>query len=135
MDPLTPGAAGHHLHRARFRGAPVALGNFQYPAAARWEHRGVPAEQAVRGERGIVLLSRVEDHLDHAFDAAICRSKRANIDAQAARERGVYLILVEHLAFDLARLHDFFRQRLKIGLRAYLEAEPLHAPDESSLAV
>jgi len=77
-----------------------------HAAASGGEQRGVPAEQALGGERLGVFFGRIEHHVDDALDAAVSRGEPADIQAKPPRERGAHLMLVEDLALDFAGLHN-----------------------------
>src|SRR5579871_170722 len=95
----------------------------------------MPAEQALGCKRLGVFFGRVEHHLDDALDVTVGRSEPADIHAEAARERGAHLTLVEDFALDLARLQDFLGERLKGRLSLQPEAKRLHPSDQAPLAV
>jgi hypothetical protein len=49
--------------------------------------------------------------------------------------RRAHLVAVERLAFDLARFHNLFGQRVENRFRSQLKAEALDVADETALPV
>lgn len=60
----------------------------------------MPAKQALRRERLLVLLGRVQHHLNDAVDIPADWSVAADIDTDAASDRGADLVRVQVFAFD-----------------------------------
>src|ERR1051326_1257280 len=75
MHALAPDGTRDNLHRAGLVIPPGADRYLAHAAAAGWEHRSVPGEQALVGQRLFVFLSRVEHHLDEALNLAVGRRK------------------------------------------------------------
>ena len=59
----------------------------------------------------------------------------ADIHAEAPGQRRAYLISIEHLALDFARLDDFFRKRAQGRFGTQREAKAFHASDQPALPV
>ena len=95
----------------------------------------MPAKEAVRRQRLIVVLRRVQHHLDDAFDVTVRRLQPADFDSEPTRDRRAYLVCVQPLAFDLAALQHVFGERAENGLLSDPEAERLHLADQSPLQV
>ena len=95
----------------------------------------MPAEHPLGGQRPVIVLRGIEHHLDHPLDVPVGRRQRADVDAEAAGDRGAHLVLVEDFAFDFRGLEDIFRQGLKDGLFLQAESQSLHAANEPPLAV
>jgi len=89
----------------------------------------MPAEQPFGGERLVVVLRGVEHHLDHTLDIPVGRGEGADVDAEASRDGGADLVLVQDLALDFGGLEDVFGQCLKNGLFLKPESECFHSPD------
>ena len=69
----------------------------------------------------VVLLRRVEHHLDHAFDVAIDGRQAADVHAEAPRDGRADLLGIERLAFDLAAFQDVVGQGVENRLRRTLK--------------
>ena len=95
----------------------------------------MPAEEALRGQRLVVVLRRVQHHLDDAFDVTVRRLQPADIDSEPTRDRRADLVGVQLLAFDLAALQHVFGERAENGLLSDPEAERLHLADQAPLQV
>ena len=96
----------------------------------------MPAEQPLVGQRLrriVCVASSIISTTPSTLRSA--GVKRADVDAEAAGDRGAHLVAVENLAFDLARLEDVLGQRFEIGLGLQPEAESLHPADQPSLPV
>ena len=126
---------GHDLHRRRTVVTPGAHRDSMHPAPASREQRRVPAEEAVRRQQLVVVLRRVQHHLDDAFDVTVRRLQTADIDPQPTRDRRPDLVRVQPLAFDLAALQHVFGERAENGLLFDPEAERLHLADQAPLEV
>jgi hypothetical protein len=106
-----------------------------HPAPPGGEQRRVPAEEALHGQRLVVVLRRVQHHLHDAFDVTVCRSQPADIHPEPTRDRRADLIGVQLLAFDFAALQHVFGERAENGLLSDPEAERLHLADKAPLQV
>ena len=95
----------------------------------------MPGAQALVRERRGVALRGVERHLHNAVDVAVGGDQAADVEAQAARDGGAHLVLVQLLALDVAALENVLGQRLENGLVAERKAHALHAADQAALVV
>src|SRR5690606_27983004 len=87
---LSAHGAGHHLHGACNVVAPCAHLYAHPPAVAGWKQGGVPAKQALGGERLVVVLGGVEHHVHDAFHMAVCRGQCANVHPKPACDGGAH---------------------------------------------
>ena len=124
---------GHDLHRRGTVVTPGAHRDSMHPAPASRVERRVPVEEAVRRQQLVVVLCRVQHHLDDAFDVTVRRLQTADIDPQPARDRRPDLVRVQPLAFDLAALQHVFGERTEHALLFDLEAKRLHLADQAPL--
>jgi hypothetical protein len=106
-----------------------------HPTPASGEQRRVPREEALCAQRLVVVLRRIEHHLDDAFHASIRGLQPADVDAKPARDGRAHLAGVEFLAFDLAAFQDVFGESAKHGFLFHSEAERLHLAEQPPLAV
>lgn len=93
----------------------------------------MPVEQALAGQGLFIALGGVQHHLDHAVDVAVRRRRGGDVQAQAAGDGGADLVLVQHLALDLAGPEDVLGQGGQHGLGAQVEAQTLHPAEQPAL--
>ena len=93
----------------------------------------MPAEETLRGQRLLVVLRRIEHHLDDALDVPVSRLQTADVDSEPTRDRRTNLVGIQLLAFDLAALEHVLSQREENGFFPDFEAEGLHLSDHPSL--
>ncbi len=132
MDPFPPQRAGIHLYGAV---PPGAYADFVHAAPPRREQGRVPAEQAVRGERPVELLGRVQHHLHHALHVPVGGDQACYVHTEAPGNGRSYLFGVKQFPFYLARLEHVERQGAQHGLRLQVKTQALHVANQASLPV
>jgi len=95
----------------------------------------VPAEEALHGQRLLIVLRRVQHHLHDAFNVKVRRLQPADIDSEPTCDRRADLFSVQLLAFDLAAIQHVFGERPKNGLLLDPKAECLHPSNQPPLQV
>jgi hypothetical protein len=133
VDALPADGAGDDLHRPGAVVTPGADPDLPRPAAAGGKQGSVPREKPFGRERPIMVAGGVEHHLDDAFHVSVCRVERADLHAEAARDRRAYLLSLEPLPLDLAALDDVRSQGPQNRLLPEVEAEGLHAAEQAPL--
>jgi hypothetical protein len=103
------------------------------PAVAGREQGGIPSEQPILCQCGIAACCHVQNHVDYAFNMAIRRRERTDIDAKTTRNGRTNGRRIESLAFDLTGLDDVFCQCRQTGLLAQRHANVGQAAEQQTL--
>src|SRR5215813_1986494 len=97
-------------------------------AASGRKQCGVPAPQPVGREWTVIMLCRVEYHLNDAVDVPVGGLQSADLHAQPSRQRRSHLLQIETLAFDLAALHHVGGEGFESRLLIERKSQRLHTP-------
>ena len=135
MDLLLADRTRDDLHRAVAVIAPPADRYAPHAAAPCREQAGVPAEQPLFRQLLVIVPRCVEHHLDDAFHVTVGRRKAADIQAQAARDRGTDGRRIKVLSFYSARFDDIFSKRPQHRLFLQTEPQRLHLAQQAALPV
>lgn len=93
----------------------------------------MPAEQALLGQRLVVLLRRVEHHLHDAVDVAVGTLEADDLEPQAPGHPRAHLVGVEPLALDLTARHDLVGNGTQHRVVADLGAKGFLLADQAPL--
>src|SRR5215472_4986247 len=99
------------------------------------EQRPMPREQPLLCKRSIVVHGGVEYQVYHALNVALDADSLAEIDFEAAGDRGSNLCFIEPFALDLARFNGFRGECLERGFAAQVRVEFLHPAEQAALMV
>ena len=95
----------------------------------------MPGEESFRGQGLVVVLRRVEHHLDDPLHHPPRFRQAGQVHAQPPRDRRADFVVVELLALDRRRLHDFFGECRQARLAPQREPEFLDPAEMPTLFV
>lgn len=93
----------------------------------------MPSEQPFGAERLVVVPCGVQHHVDAALDVTVRGLEAADIQAEAARDRGTHVAGIQLFALDFAAFDDIFGQREKDGLLLKREPKRFHVANQTAL--
>jgi hypothetical protein len=91
--------------------------------------------QTLGRERLIVFLRGVEHHFDNPLDPTVGRRQTANVQSEAAGDRGTNLPSIEDFTLDRAGIGHILRKGLEHGLATQRKTQRLDTPHEPPLPV